>query len=96
METTVENNKMFENHDFCRYAVDVTFQQYDRPTGNVSESNYYKRGKHKLYGYKTEVCGLPNGMAINCYKHYAGSISDIDIFYKNLSIQNELLENSTK
>ena len=39
-------------------------------------------GKHKLYGYKTEVSVFPNELAIVLSVHYQGALSDINVFYK--------------
>lgn len=75
--------KTFSNFKYARYATDVTFHQTNRPTGNMQEGKEYYSGKHKLYGYKTEVSVLPNGQAIGCTKPYPGSVSDIDIFFAN-------------
>lgn len=65
-----------------RYAVDVQFQQANRPGGTLEESKSYFNGKHKLHWYKVEVSVLSKGIAIACIDRYPGSISDIDIFQK--------------
>ena len=39
-------------------------------------------GKHKMYGYKMEVAGLPNGFAAACNSHFPGS--DISILMQCL------------
>ncbi|KAF0692854.1 Aste57867_16100 [Aphanomyces stellatus] len=49
-----------------------------------AEKKLYFSGKHYLYGHKVEVSVLPNGFAINCSKHYKGSVSDKTIFDENL------------
>lgn len=36
-----------------------------------------------LYCFKTEVSVLPNGLAMNCTKYYAESVSEIRIFREN-------------
>lgn len=46
--------------------------------GNVTKASFYKRGKHKLYGYKTEDLVWPNGFEVFCTPNYAESIADID------------------
>lgn len=61
-------------------AVDVTFLQSNRPMGNVTEANFYKSGKHKLYSYKTDVSLLSNILKMFSTPYYAGSIADMDIF----------------
>ena len=45
-----ERGKLFKNFPFCLEAVDVTFQQANRPSGNMQEGKLYFSGKHKLYG----------------------------------------------
>ena len=92
MEKEIEENKTFSKFPYCRYATDVTFQQTNRPTGNIQESKPYFSGKHKLYGYKVEVSGIPRGFAIGCTTHFAGSINDIDIFYDNLEFHELALQ----
>ena len=84
MKKEMLEGQVFSTFDFCRYATDVTFQQTNRPSGNMREGKLYFSGKHKLYGYKTEMSVIPRGYAIGCSKHRPGSISDIDIFYDNL------------
>ncbi len=50
MKNIIYTNNTFKNYKFCKYAVDVTFQQCNKPLGNVTEANVYKSGKHKWYG----------------------------------------------
>lgn len=83
MESMVDRQKTFKNYPYCRYAVDVTFQQSNRPSGTMEEGKLYYSGKHKLYGLKVEVAVLPNGMACWASKHYGGSVADIEIFHRN-------------
>ena len=83
MDKLMAPNKCFEHYFCARYAVDVTFQQSKCPSGSLQEGKKYFSGKHKLYGYKVEVCVLPIGIAVHCTSHYPGSVEDIDIFYKN-------------
>ena len=81
--STKELNKAdrgFSHVHFARYATDVTFQPSNRPTGNIDETKLYYSGKHKLYGLKTEVSVLPNGIAVFASPPYPGSRSDLDIF----------------
>lgn len=49
MSLSVETKKSFRFHSYCRYAVDVTFQQTDRPMGSIDESKPYYSADHKLY-----------------------------------------------
>ena len=91
MLTLQEHGKTFKNYKYARYATDVTFQQSNRPTGNMQEGKKYFSGKHKLYGYKTEVSVLRIGLAINYTAHYPGSVSDIDIFKNNINFHKKAL-----
>jgi DDE superfamily endonuclease len=45
-----------------------------------------------LLGVKFEASVLPNGVAIRCSRHYKGSVSDIAIFRKGLSIHKEMTQ----
>jgi len=83
---------MFKTFNFAIDAVDVTFQQANRPTGNHSESKVYYSGKHHLYGYKLEVCVRPNGLASDVSRHYPGSVADISIMSDRVSIHRARLQ----
>ena len=82
MSKLPQRKATFRTYELARYATDVTFQQSNRPAGNHSESKAMFSGKHKLYGYKTEVSVLPNGIAIGLSVHHPGAVLDIDIIYK--------------
>ena len=84
MERLMHEKQTFGEYAFCLYATDVTFQCSNRPVGNHQESQKYFSNKHKLYGYKTEVSVLPNGLAIGSSIHHPGSVSDIAILRHNL------------
>lgn len=86
----------FKYYPYCRYAVDITVQESNRPIGNITEDNFHKSWKQKIYGYKTEVSELTNGLAILCTPQYAGSIADIDIFIKHIHIHVQLLKKSVE
>ena len=84
MERLIKDNSTFRHYKFALYATDVTFQNSNRPGGNHEEAKRYFSNKHKLYGYKSEVSVLPNGIAIGCTPHQPGSVSDLTIFRKNI------------
>lgn len=88
MHRLSQRKESFINFPFARYATDVTFQPANRPIGNLSEGKYYFSGKHKAYGYKVEASVLPNGICIGVTRHYAGSVSDIDIMRQNEAFHN--------
>ena len=90
-----ESGKAFMHYLFAKFATDVTFQQANRSLGNHQEAKVFFSGKHKLYGYKCEVSVLPLGIACFATAHYPGSVSDIDIFSKNLSQHLKMCEKST-
>ena len=85
MAEAIREKATFRTYGMARYATDVTFQQTNRLRGNIQESKAYFSEKHKLYGFKTEVSVLANGLAVGCSRHYTGSTADIDIFYQNLA-----------
>lgn len=76
--------KTFKNFPFAVEAVDVTFQQSNRPSGNMQEGKRYFSGKHKLYGYKMELTVRSNGLASSYSRHYPGSVSDFNIFQQRI------------
>ncbi|ETV72161.1 hypothetical protein H257_12637 [Aphanomyces astaci] len=78
------SGQRFANYPYACYATDVTFQQTNVPPDSYADKNVYYSGKHSLYGHKVELSVLPNGFAINCTKHYKGSVSDKTIFDENL------------
>ncbi|KAF0716099.1 hypothetical protein AaE_011190 [Aphanomyces astaci] len=51
---------------------------------SYADKKVYYSGKHLLYGQNVELSVLPNGFAIDCTKHYKGSVSDKTIFDENL------------
>ncbi|KAF0765296.1 hypothetical protein AaE_002992 [Aphanomyces astaci] len=64
------SGQRFANYPYARYATDVTFQQTNVPSAMPTR--------------RFELSVLPNGFAINCTKHYKGSVSDKTIFDENL------------
>lgn len=60
------------------------FQQSNRPSGNIAEEKVYYSRKHKLYGLKTEMFVLSNGMVLGISNHYPASMADVDMFYENV------------
>jgi hypothetical protein len=83
MRKVVLSGRAFNHFPAARYAVDVTFQQANMPSGSQQERASYYSAKHKLHGYKTEVSVIPTGLAINCSRHFKGCTADITIFRKN-------------
>ena len=92
MARLVEEKRSFCNFPYARCATDVTFQQANRPSGNVAEGKKYYSGKHKLYGFKVEVSVLPTGIATQCTEHFPGSVSDIDIIFRNRTFHTTALQ----
>ena len=90
------DKRTFNKYKMCLYACCVTFQESYRPGGSLEESKRYFSGKHKLYGYKTEVAVLPNGLAIHCSAHEPGSVADIAIFRLNLGFHLDAVEKSVE
>lgn len=84
MPKLCDDGTLFKDFEYAIEAIDVTFQQSNRPSGNIQEGKLYFSGKHKLYGFKVEVAVKPNGLASNASRHYAGSVSDISILSKRI------------
>jgi len=94
MDQLSESNRRFTFHPYALYATVVTFQQTNRPSGNLQEAKVFYSGKHKLYGYKVEVSVLPIGIAISCTSHYPGSYADLEIFRRNIEFHQTILKKS--
>ena len=77
-------NETFETHPSARYALDVRFQESNRPTGNHGECLSWYSKKHSAYGMKHEVAVLPSGLAIYSSGVYKGSAADITIMMNNM------------
>ena len=92
MKNLDNTHARFSNFPEALYAVDVTFQQSFRPSGQLAEGKLFFSGKHKLYGVKVEVGVLPNGLAISCSGHYPGSVSDFEILQRRRSIHTDLIQ----
>ena len=88
----LERKCSFKNFPFVLQAVDITFQQSNRPSGNMQEGKVYFFGKHKLYSFKFEVAVRANGVASAFSKHYSGSASDITILSEKVSEDQTRLE----
>ncbi|ETV68881.1 hypothetical protein H257_15234 [Aphanomyces astaci] len=83
MEHLNEKHKRFKYFPKALYAVDVTFQQTNAPSGSFSETMRYFSKKHGLYGVKVEASVLPNGLCVNVTSAVPGSHSDISICQSN-------------
>ena len=73
MKSLIKTKKQFKNFPYALYATDVIFQQWNHPLGNLLDGKAYFNGKHKLYGYITEVSVAPSGYAIDLMEHAKGS-----------------------
>jgi len=91
MERLISDKSTFKTYKFALYATDVTFQNANRPGGNHDQAKEFYSNKHKLYGCKTEVSVLPNGVAIGFTEHYPGSVPDLVIFRKNIGWRQDAL-----
>jgi len=92
MAHTIYHKNCFKEFPYCEYGIDVTFQQSNRPSGNMQEAKVYYSGKHELYGFKTEVSVNSRGYAVDCTPHYPGSVADMDIFHKNIDFHRAEIE----
>lgn len=91
MRRVMENCRAFKTFRYARYATDVTFKQANRPMGNMAASKTYYSGTQKLYGYKVEVSVVSIGIDVGCSQHFAGFVSDIDIFHQMQDFHNSKL-----
>ena len=83
MEQLITKNKQFQHFPTSLYAVDVRFQQTNRPTGNYAEAKVWFSGKHSLYGVKTEAAVLSAGIAIYVSDCFKGSVHNKTILVDN-------------
>lgn len=84
MSKLVEDETLFDDFAYAIEAIDVTFQQSNRPSENLREGKKYFSGKHKLYGFKVEVAVKPNGLDCAASRHYPRSVADISILQKRI------------
>lgn len=87
-----KKNYVCSNFAEAILIVDVTFQTRTRPTMLYREAQVYFCGKHKAYGYKTEIAHAPNGLAMFVGASKPGSIHDFSIFQDNVETYNEFLK----
>ena len=92
MSALRSNKTQFKYFPYALEAIDVTFQEANRPSGNMQEGKKYFSGKHKLYGFKTEVTVRPNGIAVACSQHFPGSVSDLHIMQRMSEAHEDRLE----
>ncbi|ETP32118.1 hypothetical protein F442_19125 [Phytophthora nicotianae P10297] len=90
MRWLVTSGNTFSHYPCALNATDVTFQQANRPAGNMTEVMPYYSAKHKLYGLKVEVSVNPKGFAINCSQHERGNTPDISIFRNNMEFHSSM------
>ena len=83
----LDQKELFKNFPF-----DVTFQQSNRPSGNMQEGELCFSGKLKLYGFKVKVSVRLNGIASAFSKYCPGSVSDLTILHERLSVQKSRLK----
>ncbi|RHX98722.1 hypothetical protein DYB25_013537, partial [Aphanomyces astaci] len=95
MQALAESEFRFKYFPVAWYAMDITFQQTNVPTGACKEKKLYYSGKHSLYGHEVEVSVVTNGFAMDCTKFYKGSMSDKTIFNENIDSHLPNLAKST-
>lgn len=91
-EKLFEKHMLFRNNPSAFYATDVRFHQSLRPNGAHLDAKPMFSAKHKLYGVKTEVSVLPNGLCIRSSRHFRGGEADISIFRSALAWHKQFLE----
>lgn len=92
MDALIHKYKILKYFNYALYATYMTFQQSNRPSGNMQEGNVYFSRNHKLYLFKVEVSVLQNWFARFCSAHYPGSVSNISI----MSLNKEMHKNDSE
>lgn len=87
MEKLNEMKRTFDYFSYARYATDVTFQQSFRPCGLCKKVRFTLAENKNCTGYKAEMSAQPIWLDINETRHYPGSVSDLEIFERNISFQ---------
>lgn len=83
MDKTYEMKRLFKQFLCAQYAKYVTCQQSLRFYWSIEERNVQFSGKHKLYGFKTEIYVFAIGIAINVTKDEPRLDSGLEMFQKN-------------
>ena len=82
MSTLRSNKTQFKYFSYALEAIDLTFQEANRPTGNMKEGKKHSSRKHRLYGFKKEATVRPKGIAVSCSQRFPGSVSDLKIMQR--------------
>ncbi len=89
MRSLIKKKAQFKHFFIAIYTTEVIFQQVNCPSGTLLEGKLDFSGKNKQYSYKTEVSVAPTSHAIYVTEHTPGSISDLNIFHRNLNFHNQ-------
>lgn len=76
-------NEGFISFPHALYSNDVEVQNDNRTKENMRKPKPYFSAKHKLYGYKTEMRVLTNGICVHVTGHERGGVPDIESFKKS-------------
>lgn len=74
------NSKRFR---FAQYAMDVTFQQANRRSGNIVEGTKHFSGTHRIYGHKGELSVISIDLCTGWTQRYPRSSAHFKIFWQN-------------
>lgn len=84
--------RRFTHFTSALYALDVKFQQANRPGGTFLDAKRYFSGKHSQYGFKIEAAVNSEGKCVYLSSHYAGSESDLSICRDNIEKHKKFLK----
>ena len=94
MECLKAEGRLFKHHPSAFYALNVHFQQTNKPTENHAKSELFFSGKHHLYGVKAEVAVNPVGLAMHVSGTAKGSVANKKIATDNLNTHKKLSKKS--
>ena len=87
IECLMAEGKLFRHHPSAFYALNVCFQQTNRPTGNHAKSKPFYFSKHHLYGVKSEAVLSFAGLGIYASDAAKKFVSDKKICTNNVVTQ---------
>lgn len=68
----------------AKFVMDATVQEIWTPLGNFNERKRFYSEKHKKYCLKSGTLHLRNGLLVNCWSGYPGSVHDLTVARENI------------
>ena len=72
-------NRNYANLTETFSALEVSFQQSYRPNRAIKERELCYCGKHNMFGFKSEVAILLNGLTFSRSSHFTNAFSNLEI-----------------